>query len=386
MHPGDPSIDELLASALRREEVPWPGAWNEPAAIDAAGRAAIVHGIAGLLVRDLGNLRGWPAALVASLRDQARAQAMWELRHRQLLVALFEALDAEAISCLVMKGTAVAYDLYDEPSTRSRGDTDLLVAKEDAANAQAILARLGYAGEALGGVTPEFALQQTWTLNLPDGGSHSVDLHWQVMNAPTLANLLAVSDCFANARPLPRLSPLARTMDRVRLLIHTCLHRAMQSNAPYFVDGRAYYEPDRLIWSHDVHLLATALGEDEWSLFSSLAEAMGVSGPCLDGLRAARANLGTEIPDAIAGLLERSSAHGRPNPYFTRSHALSRAWQDLRSIRGAAAKLRYIRSRVVTTEPFILAKYSDMAGRPLPLLYGRRLLDLARGKVRRAAP
>jgi hypothetical protein len=48
----------------------------------------------------------------------------------------------------------------------------------------------------------------------------------------------------------------------------------------------------------------------------------------------------------------------------------------MRSIPGIARKLRYALSRVTTTEAFLRAKYPRMAGQPLPLLYGRRLLDL----------
>jgi hypothetical protein len=320
------------------------------------------------------------------IRDEARAQAMWELRHREIIARLIAALDKEAIPSLVLKGTAIAYDLYDNPSARSRGDTDLLVAVGRVARAEAVLANLGFAGEALGGVTREFALQQTWTLTLPDGGSHSVDLHWQVMNAPSLAGLLVADESFASARPLPRLSPLARTIDRVRLLIHTCLHRALQNNAPYFVGGRAYHEPNRLIWLQDIHLIAGALGDAEWTTFCSLVKGMRVSGPCLDGLRTAQAKLGTAFPAWVARDLSETAARERPSHYFARSHALSRGWQDFRSIPGASAKLRYILSRLGTTEPFLRAKYPGMARRPLPLLYGRRLLDLLRGRVRGAAP
>jgi len=383
--PGDISIDDLLAAALRDETAVWPFPRTDADSIEQVGAAAIVHGVSGLLFERIDRLADWPRQLVVRLGDYARAQAMWEMRHRQLLLELIQALDEQAIPCLFMKGTALAYDLYAQPATRSRGDTDLLVGERDAKRAKNLLASLGYSGETLGGVTSDFALQQTWTRALPDG-AHSLDLHWQVMNAPSLKDVLCFEDCNANSRPLPRLSPGARTMDRARLLVHACLHRAMQNNAPYFVGMDTYFEPDRLIWTYDIHLLAKALGEDDWSQLCSLARWMGVSRPCLEGLLAAHARLGTEIPQAAIEALEASASKDRQSSYFIRSHALSRAWQDVRSVVGLSAKLRYMLSRVVTTEPFLRATYPQLADRPLPFLYGRRLVDLVRGKARRSAP
>jgi hypothetical protein len=373
--PGDTSIDELLAAALRNETAPWPV--DEPAP-DAIDRVAIVHGIAGLLIERAPLVAKWPPELIARLREQARAQAMWEVRHRQLLMGLLERLEAQSIPCLILKGTAVAYDLYGNPSSRARGDTDLLISVDDVANAKSILAALGFTGETLGGVTDEFALQQTWTLALSDGGRHSIDLHWQVMNAPSLSRLFDFQECWAHSRPLHRLSPLARTMDLARLLIHTCLHRAMQNNSPYFVAGETYFEPGRLIWTYDINLLAAALSAEEWSSLVSLAGEMGVARPCLGGLRAAEATLGTTLPDGQIRELEALALNAPGSRYFARSHPLSRAWQDVGAVPGILPKLRYALSRIVTTEEFLRSKYPGLAHRPLPWLYGRRLLDAMR--------
>ena len=376
MHPDDPRIRKFLAAALRKDVVSWPPAWADPQAIEAAGHGAIFHGVGGLLVEQDRVNPTWPERFIDLLRNEARARAMWELRHRQLLTEVLANFAEQAIPCLIMKGTAVAYDLYPNPSARSRGDTDLLVDLPDVAAAKALLAELGYVGGVLGGVTSEFSLQQVWIPSLPDGGYHTIDLHWQVMNAPSLRDVLKFADCWAHSRPLPRLSPKARTMDPVRLMIHTCLHRAMQCNAAYVVDGATYFDPWRLIWLWDIHLMAQAFGERDWSTFLLLTGEMGVSRPCLDALQAVHADFGTEVPVDVKMGLERAAAGQRLSPYFVRSPALVRAWHDLRSVAGVPKKLRYMLSRVVTTEQFLRGKYPGGANLPLPLLYGRRLLDL----------
>ena len=383
MQPDDPKLRELLSAALRDGEVPWPTNFADAEASDVI-RAAIFHGVAGLLVERGKRLSAWPARLMDQLREEARARAMWELRHRQLLHDLLADLDRKTIRALLMKGTATAYDLYENPACRSRGDTDLLVARADVSDATALLASRGYKAGALGGVTPEFALQQVWTLALADGGRHVVDLHWQVMNAPSLKDMLTFEECWANARPLPRLSPHAQTMDRARLLIHTCLHRTMQLNAPYFVDGRTFFDPARLIWSVDIHLIAQALHEEEWQSLGELAIEMRISRLCLDALKGTVRDLGTEVPANGLGGLQAAADKDRNSSYFVRSPALSRAWQDLKSFPGIAQKLRYMLSRVVTTEAFIRGKYPELADRPLPALYARRFIDLIRHRPKTA--
>jgi hypothetical protein len=154
----------------------------------------------------------------------------------------------------------------------------------------------------------------------------------------------------------------------------------MQRNAAYVVDGATYFDPGRLIWSADIDRLADVLKPEEWETLSSLTAGMNVSDPCHDALRAAQADLGTEVPPQVMrGLADAAKGQAR-SPYFNRSHALMRALADIAAADGIGKKLRYMTSRVVTTDEFLRAEYPGMARRPLPLLYGRRLLDLFRGK------
>ena len=370
--------EQWLAAALRGQPEHWPGPSSWTGAIDDIADAAIYHGVAGLLA-DMPDVAGaWPEPLVARLTRQARAQAMWELRHREVLDEVLAELDGLGIRSLLMKGTAIAYDLYANPAARSRGDTDLLVAAADLGRSQAILARLGFARGTGDGLGEEFANQQSWVHTSADGGAHAIDLHWQVMNAPALRTMLPVEECLNQSRALPRLSRHARAMDRARLLLHTCLHRAMHRNAPYFVGQATYYGSGRLVWTNDIHLLCQALDREQWSLFCRLAEEWGVAGVCLDGLRQAQAVLATPIPGEILHRLDAASASDGKFAHFVPSRALARAWQDVRAVAGMAPKLRYAWARLVPRADFLRAKYPGMAGYPLPLLYLRRMVGVVR--------
>ena len=93
MHPNDETIRDFLAAALRNEPRPWPANGNHPASAEAVGNAATYHGIAGLLVERAPVIDDWPQGLANQLRDHARAQAMWELRHHQLLARLLAGVE-----------------------------------------------------------------------------------------------------------------------------------------------------------------------------------------------------------------------------------------------------------------------------------------------------
>jgi hypothetical protein len=74
---------------------------------------------------------GAPANVAALLAQARRGAAIGHLRRQALLRRLLPALDAGGIAALVLKGGAVAYLSYPEPSLRSMSDLDFWVAPAD---------------------------------------------------------------------------------------------------------------------------------------------------------------------------------------------------------------------------------------------------------------
>ena len=367
------AIDHLLAAALHDRATVHP---LPPAA--RANPATLIerihyHGVVGLLGDRIDTLGGWPATVFRQIREDAVTQAMWELRHRQLITGVLAALYDAGISTLLLKGTAIAYDLYTVPATRTRGDTDLLIDPRDVGNARAVLETLGFQRMADIADDPDgYALQEVWSFET----SHSVDLHWQILNSPALRDVLPLGAAFAERIALPALSPHAFAMERVAMLIHACIHRSMHFTAPYFVDGREYFGGDRLIWLYDIHLLARTLSPSEWIRLRDMAETKGLAAVCLDGLLAAQHFLATPLPHEIVTRLSR--AKGDSSPAFLRSRQLGRAWEDLKAVPGLQRKMGYFKARLLPPASFIRDKYPSLASQPLPLLYVRRLINLIR--------
>lgn len=369
-------IDQFLASALRGEAASWPPDLSESNQAARVVERIAYHGIAGLIADQPQKLSHWPAMVLTSVREQGIALAMWELRHKAVLGQLLAALAEEKILVLLLKGTALAYNLYPSPATRARGDSDLLVAPDDLGAVRSILAGLGYSCQPFDGeIGDDLALQEVWSLTWEGGTKHHIDLHWQLVNAPALRGVLEFSDCSNRPIALARLSSDAFAMNRVLTLLHTCIHRAMHITSPYFVDGVTYYGGDRLIWANDIHLLAGEFSDEEWRRFSALARAQGVARVCLNGLKTAQFSLGTKTPDWVCDELG-AVGHELASAYLLDSRQLGRAWKDLLAIPGWRRKLAYIGARALPSPAFIRGKYSKMSHLPLGLLYARRMIDL----------
>lgn len=364
-----PQIENVLAEAIRFGEAKWPA--NSDAA--SVLLAIDYHGVAGLLNDRV--LSAWPDPVCDNIRRRAIAQAMWELRHRSFWIDLLERFQQKEVRSLFLKGTAFAYELYPNPSDRARGDSDLLVPTEHLDRARAALNEARFVREPASD-NPD--AQESWVAQCEDGSRHVIDLHWQVLNAPALYGLLSFDDIATSQRPLPRLSKLARSPSFAMMFAHACVHRSIHDCSPYFVGRRTYFGGDRLIWLFDLALLGRAMTDADWQALADFAVEKGISGICLEGIRAAEERFGAFCPEAV-----RTELSGRGSRLYLRSGQLGRAALDLWAVPGPAAKSRYALARLLPSARFMRDKYGAGPSKPLPLLYLRRVADLVRRRPTR---
>ena len=143
------AADDFLAQCTRcvvkGEAAP---AWSEElngvdAEVAVQGRIAF-HGIALLLAEHPSVLDDWPEDLRTHTQSEARMQGIWEISHAQAVATLFEALHDAGVTAIAMKGTALAYSLYDDPAIRRRGDTDILIHTLDRDHARRVMREAGF--------------------------------------------------------------------------------------------------------------------------------------------------------------------------------------------------------------------------------------------------
>jgi hypothetical protein len=336
----------------------------------------LYHGVAGLLNKSSMALAHWPGSVIDAIHQQAIGQGMWELRHKSVLVHLLKAFNDQAIRPIILKGTAIAYDLYDQPSGRQRGDSDILIYAHDLGKARSILRSLGFKQElSLNDDADPMSLQEGWDFEAGDGSRHTIDLHWNVMKSFALEYLFTYDESIQSVRYLPRLYEYAQSLSLVHSLLYSCAHRARHVGIPYYVNGVANVGNERVIWAYDIDLYAKALLPSEWHAFCTLAHEKGIARICLDGLQYASRCLETQFPDSVKASLMAGPAETEVWRYINEQNTMKLAFMDLLAVPGLRNKLRIIFKKLFPPAAFMRYKYKNMNHRSLSVLYCIRFFE-----------
>src|SRR4051812_24169185 len=103
--------DELICDALAGRDVPLQH-WS--ARRRALTERAAFHGVAPLLMPVLSGRQGIDPNLIAELRSISVGHVLWEAQHKELLTEALGALAQAGLRPIVIKGTALAYTLYED--------------------------------------------------------------------------------------------------------------------------------------------------------------------------------------------------------------------------------------------------------------------------------
>ncbi|HEY0872465.1 MAG TPA: nucleotidyltransferase family protein [Vicinamibacterales bacterium] len=358
------ALGRMLAGAESWNEVP-------PEVAAQLATAAEDHGVSALLWSALAGVDG-ADALRQQLTPTARAAVAREVFVHQDLRTITEALAADGIHALVVKGSALAYTCYPQPWLRPRTDTDLLVPLEQVTAAARVLRQCGYTRSDATNTGSLVSHQVSFEREDDAGVGHVIDLHWKLANPRIVADTLRFDDLWPSSRSAPDLGSAARVPGVVGSLAIACVHRLAHHQGH-----------DRLVWLYDIHLLAASLSDDGWEEMRDFARSREIAGLCLDGLRAARAALGCELPADIEAALDEAAA-GEPSRIYlerqvTRSDVLV---SDLKLLRSWNARLRLLREHVLPPVAFIHQRYGTRTRMLLPALYLHRLITGASKWVR----
>ncbi|MBM3771793.1 MAG: nucleotidyltransferase family protein [Acidimicrobiia bacterium] len=299
-----------------------------------------------------------------SLARTSRAETAVELLRRRELVTVLDVLAGHEIRPVLLKGAPLAYTLYPTPSSRPHDDVDLMIRRSDVERVANALSARGYIAPTYCG--GELLFCQTQLSRRDEFGvSHDLDLHWKVSTQSVFADLLTYDELDQDSEPVPALGPHARAAGRIHALIVACAHPVMH-----------HRNVERLIWTHDVHLLASRLTADEFRQFALLAQARRVGAICARQLALARARFGTQLPiEATAQLatfgLEPSTAY----------LSTGRRWHNelVSSLRGLpdwGSRMRLLREIFLPSSRYMYAAYGiepdDWGRASLPGLYVHR--------------
>ncbi|MDU8946162.1 nucleotidyltransferase family protein [Ovoidimarina sediminis] len=324
------------------------------------------QGVAGLVSAGLPGSAPLPDRLVRGLRSRLVEAEMREAEHAETLKRALTALSVAGIEPLILKGTGLAYRHYEHPAQRIRGDTDLLVARAEFDRAVRVLKEIG--GEAYpmpAGLKEATARHVLFHSQL--GMVEEIDLHFGLSGNAVLRGLFPYEALANTAVPLPELSPEARVVSDVEMLLITAMHRLKHRQSVYYVNGVKYLSIDRMIWAKDIDLLARNLSWAGWGGLLDRARETGLSGAVLSGLKAAENTFGTPVPKDILQILD-GREPGRASTFLT-SGVLGQVWMNLMATPGFNRKLRFLKDLVLPPADRMREAFADVRPSWLPWLY-----------------
>lgn len=382
----------LLCALLRGEAPPWPRD-DDAATVDAFLRAARHHGVSPLVdarlrqgeaaasLADVANATGgrdttpdpsstpcgsWPESIRRACREDALVGAIDEVVQRAELERVLDELARHGIAPLLLKGGALAYTHYDAPALRPRADVDLLVAPSRQDAARRILRELGY--RRVSGPAGRFVgYQAEMTRVGAHGRSWTIDLHWRLSNAQSFAWLYSFDELVDASRPIAALGVHARGLGDAHALTVALLHRAANN---VFVAAEF---GDRLIWLHDIRVLADAMDDAGRADFVRGVEDRRVAAIALDGLRRCAQCLASPHAGALIAALERSPA-AAAGAELLRAGRWRREWLELRALPTLHTRLAYLAGRALPEADYLRERFPEARESALALLHARRWL------------
>ena len=377
------SIDEFLAGTLRavRAQSPVPWALGSDASWKQVWARIEYHGIAFLLNSHAQRLRGWPTDLLSRVREEARLIALWETTHLKAVSEVIETLDEAGVETVLMKGTALAYSLHEEPAARRRGDTDLLIHPEDLTQTRKILQSLGwYRKEDPHGLYS----QEGWLHDAAGFFVHAIDLHWEPSDRPVLQEMLPLKAFYADRRPVPRLHKAARRPDPGLMILHATINQKWHALHGYDSESGRLTSPRRLIWSVDLDLLCQSMEQSDWAWLEAHCAAHGVGSLVAEALEGMQQDLGNQIPVNSLAALRANLFDKTLSDYFANPDSLTQFWIDLKMANSLKKKSNLIKTRAFPPREHLLEKYPSASRWPTALLQARLLIETAGRAVRKA--
>ncbi len=381
-------IDTFLAESLRsiRNEgfAQWPigseADWQTSDRAKEVWTQIDFHGIAVLLFNSASRLENWPDNLIERIAEEARLIALWETTHRKCVGDLIFQLHDAQIDTVLMKGTSIAYSIYDDPSARRRGDSDLLVNPTDLHRTRMILANNGwYKRDDPHGLS----FQETWLHNMAEFFIHSIDLHWEPSDRPVLQQVLRRVDYFANRQPLERFAKVAFGADLALTVVHAAINQNWHSTHGYYSQDKRLTGSRRFIWSVDFDLLLRNLNSAAHARLTDICLKGGVGPLVASTLRGASEDLGTSDWNVLIEQLDAGVLDADIKRYLETRDNLAEFLLDLRTANPWSFKLRLLKHRGFPPRTHLIEKYPTAKGWPTILLQGRLLIATAGRLLRR---
>jgi hypothetical protein len=212
-----PEIDPARMKSLA------PGDWRE--LLDLARSQRVLCLLWGRIT-DKGLANDAPSAIRDTMQAALRRNTMRNLRYYGELRRLCEALQAEGIPLILLKGIHLAAGVYGNMGLREMNDIDVLVRREHLTRTADILMDMGYAAQKT--ILPENTTQTAHHLPpLVKPGHACIEVHWN-LTRPGKSYSMDPDKLWNRAVPVTVAGCEALALAPEDLLLHLCLHTSYQ--------------------------------------------------------------------------------------------------------------------------------------------------------------
>lgn len=297
------------------------------------------------------------------------------------LAAIHRELARRDISCLPLRGLALAAYLPDAPEVRPMGDIDLLVRREDFPGVRDVLQHLGFAEMDR---RPGFAETYSYTLEFVKDrhGWITVEPHWTLAYPPFMETI-DMGAVWSRSRRGTVAGIETKLLCPEDLLINLCWHLVHKGSAAPLL---WWYELDLLLRRH-----ASAV---DWSRLVSTIGPGAPAGLLADALTTLVREFRSPIPDQAVAELNKSAEIPTPHSarLFTGPLAVDggESLAQFFAIKELGARTAYAWALLVPSREFMMKHYAPASHAQLYLQYARRVLSCAweclKGLVNRLVP
>jgi hypothetical protein len=337
---------------------------------DALCQVAQAGGSAPLLWHTTRHLDLLPSAVAVDLLRSYYQSAAANLAILRELERVLQALGAEGIPAVLLKGAALASTVYGDPALRPMADLDLLVRQADAPRALQALSTLGYhrargephPGDALNYENETVLRQQTPLGTL-------IEVHWSLFDSPYHQHALCMDWFWQTALPSHVGDAKTVVLGPEAQVLHLCGHLMLHH-------GDAW--ETRLLWLNDIaEVIIHYQGQLDWDHVLAHAQAFELVLPLQRIVPHMAEAWGAPIPRDVLDRLRscrpsREEARVFARLVTSRRPVAQRFWADLAGMPEWADRVRFAWRNLLPSASYMRQRYQIPHRLLVPLYYPYR--------------